>query len=200
MVEDVREGMRAVAATPVLRMLAAVEVLVALAMSIAGTSYMIFVTRDLGFEPGLLGMIFATGGIGSLVGAWFAPRMGKALGWRGAMLAGLALLAAGAFCIPLAQGATVFAAVLLVAHQVVGDGGYNVYDVHDRTQRQTAVGPELLGRVDAGIRTLGQVARLFGALGGGLLATATDTRSALVLSALIFVAAFAVVYSSGEYT
>jgi len=197
-VAEAKEGLRAIASTPVLRMLATVDVLAMLAMSIAGTSYMIFVARDLGFDTGTLGMIFATGGIGSLVGAWLAPRLGGRLGYRRAMLAGLALLAAGAFCIPLAQGATVFGAALLITHQVVGDGGYNLYDVHDRTLRQTAARPELLARVDAGIRTLGQLARLTGAIGGGLIATALGTRSALVLSAAIYVVALLVVAQSGE--
>jgi predicted MFS family arabinose efflux permease len=40
--------------------------------------------------------------------------------------------------------------------------------------------------VDAGIRTLGQVARLAGAVGGGILATAVGTRPALVLAAVLY--------------
>jgi len=197
---DVRVGVRAIAATPVLRMLAGVETLVALGMSIAGTSYMIYVARDLGFDTGILGMIFATGGIGSLAGAALAPRLGRRWGWRGAMALGLAALTLGAFCIPLAQAATVFGAILLISHQVIGDGGYAVYDVHDRTLRQTAVGPELLARVDAGIRTLGQLARLVGALGGGMLATFLGTRSALTLAAFVFGTALVVVLMSTRPT
>jgi len=200
MLADVRVGVRAIAATPVLRMLAGVETLVALGMSIAGTSYMIYVARDLGFDTGILGMIFATGGIGSLAGAALAPRLGRRWGWRGAMALGLAALTLGAFCIPLAQAATVFGAILLISHQVIGDGGYAVYDVHDRTLRQTAVGPELLARIDAGIRTLGQLARLVGALGGGMLATFLSTRSALTLAAFVFGAALVVVLMSTRPT
>jgi hypothetical protein len=105
------------------------------------------------------------------------------------MIAGLVLLAFGAFCVPLAMGATVVGAVLLIAHQVVGDGGYTVYDVHDRSLRQTAAAPELLARVDAGIRTLGQLARLAGAVGGGYLATELGTRAGLTLAAAILAAA-----------
>jgi len=197
---DVRVGSRAIAATPVLRTLAGVEMLVALGMSFAGTSYMIYVARDLGFETGILGMIFATGGIGAVAGAALAPRLGRRWGWRGAMLFGLAALTLGAFCIPLAQAATVFGAILLVSHQVIGDGGYAVYDVHDRTLRQTAVGPDLLARVDAGIRTLGHLARLAGALGGGVLASFLGTRAALTLAALFFGAALVVVLLSTRPT
>lgn len=186
---EIAQGLRTLAAAPVLRMLAAVEVLVALGMSIAGTSYMIFVARDLGFDTGSLGLIFATGGIGALAGAALAPRIGARWGWRGAMATGLVLAAGGAFCIPLAQAASIAGAVLLVAHQVIGDGGVTIYDVHDRTLRQTAVPADRLARVDAALRTLGQLARLAGATGGGLLATQLGTRPALVLSATLFAVA-----------
>jgi hypothetical protein len=64
-------GLTALAAVPTLRTLASLEVLVALGVSLAATSYMIFVTRDLGFATGVLGLIFATGGIGHcLVPPW----------------------------------------------------------------------------------------------------------------------------------
>jgi MFS family permease len=151
---DARAGIAALVAVPTLTALASIELLVALGTSLAGTSYMIFVARDLGFATGVLGLIFATGGIGSVVGAALAPRIGWRLGRGGAMLLGLSLLTFGATCIPLAPGATLVGAGLLVAHQVIGDGGYTVHDVHDRTLRQTAVAPELLARVDAGIRTV----------------------------------------------
>jgi predicted MFS family arabinose efflux permease len=186
---EIAEGLRAIARDRLLRMLAGVEMLVALGMSIAGTSYMIFAARDLGFDTGTLGLIFATGGLGALAGAAVAPRIGTGCGQRCAMILGLALFAAGNFCIPLAPGATLLGGALLVAHQVIGDGGYLIYDVHDRTLRQTAVRTDLLARVDAGIRTLGQGARLVGALGGGALATAMGTRPALVIAAALYAAA-----------
>jgi Na+/melibiose symporter-like transporter len=191
---EARAGMTALAAVPTLRTLASLEVLVALGVSLAATSYMIFVARDLGFATGVLGLIFATGGIGALLGAALAPRLGRRFSSGGAMLIGLSCLALGAFCIPLAPGATLGGAALLIAHQVIGDGGHIAYDVHDRTLRQTAVSPDLLARVDAGIRTLGQLATLLGAIGGGALATWGGARLALTLSAVLFASAAAVTY------
>jgi hypothetical protein len=73
------------------------------------------------------------------------------------MTLALALFAIGNFCIPLAPGATLLGGVLLVAHQVIGDGGYVIYDVHDRTLRQTAVRGICWRALDAGIRTLGRL-------------------------------------------
>lgn len=191
---EARSGVSALAAVPALSAIAIIEVLVALGMSLAGTSYMIFVTRDLSFDTSVLGLIFATGGIGSLAGAVLAPRLGHRFSSGGAMLLGLSLLAFGALCIPLAPGPTLAGAALLVAHQIIGDGGHTVHDVHDRTLRQTAVSPDLLARVDAGIRTVGQLATLIGAVGGGALATFFGARRALALSAALFASAAAVAY------
>jgi hypothetical protein len=61
---EVRAGLAAVAADAVLRALGVVATLVAFASSFAATTYMIYVSRDVGFSPGVLGLLFALGGIG----------------------------------------------------------------------------------------------------------------------------------------
>ncbi|MDZ7591925.1 MAG: MFS transporter, partial [Rubrivivax sp.] len=65
-------GLQAVAARPALRVLAGVEALLALGTSMAGTSCMIFVVRDLALPTGELGMVFALGGLGAVIGASLA--------------------------------------------------------------------------------------------------------------------------------
>jgi predicted MFS family arabinose efflux permease len=108
------------------------------------------------------------------------------------MAAGLALLGMATLCIPLAPGPTLVGAALLVAHQVIGDGGRTAYDIHDRTWRQTAVPPESLARADAGVRALEQAATLAGAVAGGALATVIGARMALAIAAALFLLATAV--------
>lgn len=184
-----REGWRAVVGSPTLRTLALTESLSAAAMSLAGTSYMIFVARDLGFSTGVQGLIFATGGVGALIGAALAPGLGRRFGAGRALALGLALSALGAAFAPMVAGATALGAVLLVVQQVVGDGGHCLHEVHHRTLRQLQAPPEMLARVDAGIRACGQAATLLGALGGGALATAIGARGALMLGAALLAAA-----------
>jgi len=106
-----------------------------------------------------------------------AIRLANGVGGRAAAYAATL----GTLCIPLAPGATVLGAALLVAHQIVGDGGVTLFEVHDRTLRQTVVAPELLARVDGGLRTLGRLATLVGAVAGGGLATALGARFAIGL-------------------
>lgn len=185
-IDDLRAGLAVIRTTPALRVLATLEVLLAIGGSVAATSYMIFVARDLGFGTGALGMIFAIGGLGAIAGAALAPRLARRFGCANAMTAGLILLALGALCIPLAAGATLAGAAFLVVHQLVGDGGATIFHVHDRTLRQTAVAPDLLARADGGLRMLGQLATLVGALGGGWLATGLGARFALYVVAGMF--------------
>ncbi|MCE9660613.1 MAG: MFS transporter [Burkholderiales bacterium] len=192
--DETLSGIAVIRATPQLRALATLEILLAVAGSIAGTSYMIYVARDLGFGTGTLGLIFASGGLGALAGAALAPRLGRRVGSGNAMTIGLVLGALGTLCIPLAPGATLVGAALLVAHQVVGDGGMTMFDVHDRTLRQTVVAPDMLARVDGGLRSLGRLATLVGALGGGALATAYGARLAIVVMVVLLALAAAVAH------
>ena len=176
---DVRDGLRAISARPALRALAGVEALLAMSMALTGTSYMIHVSRDIAVPTGALGMIAALGALGAVLGGSLAPWLARRLGTGRTMGLGLVALALGAACIPMAAGLGWAAMAWLVAHQIVGDAGHTVYGVHDRTLRQTAVPADLLSRVDAGIRTAGQLATLAGALVGGLLGTATSARTVL---------------------
>ncbi|MBL8362635.1 MAG: MFS transporter [Rubrivivax sp.] len=187
--QESRDGLRALLSRPALRTLAAIEACTALATSLAGTSYMIFVARDIGFEPGLLGVVFAAGGLGALIGAGAAPRLGEQLGPARALVIGLAASAAGAALVPLVPAAGALGVALLVAQQIVGDGGHTLHEVHHRTLRQTLAEPQVLARVDAGIRFSGQLATLAGAIGGGALATATGARTALAIAAAVLAAA-----------
>lgn len=189
LLDEAMAGLRVVAGHPSLRTIAGIEVLVAAGISLTGSCVMVFVTRDLGFETGPLGMIFAFGGLGAVAGGALAPWLGRRVGAGRAMAIGLALLAVGSAFTPMATQAGLLAMGLLAAQQIVGDCGHVVHEVHDRTLRQTSVPEALLARADAGIRAAGQCATLAGALVGGVIGTWVGTRSVLVLAAGLFAVA-----------
>jgi Na+/melibiose symporter-like transporter len=184
-----REGWRVLLQQPRLRALSVIEALRQFGFGLAATSYMVYVARDLALPTGWQGIVFALGSVGALAGAALAPRLGAHIGAGRTMTVGLAFTCAGAACIPLAQGAGWTAVALLIVHQVVGDGGETLHDIHDRTLRQTAVGAAWLARVDAGLRGVGQYATLAGAALGGVVGTALSARTVLVISALALGAA-----------
>lgn len=197
---DASAGLGLVARHPGLRVLAAAEVLLAAGGGLFGTCFMIFVTRDLGLATGPLGLVFAVGGLGAVLGAWVAPAAGRRWGVGAAMAAGLALMTLGNACVPLAAWAAGFtvgpaaALAMLVLHQLVGDGGQVMHDIHDRTLRQTLVAPDRLAQADAGIRLAGQLSMLAAALAGGLLGDALGARPVLGLAVALFGAAAVMVF------
>ncbi len=183
-----RQGWSTVAQYPLLRWLAAVEGLRAIGFGLIGTSYMVFVSRDLGVPTGLQGLLFALGAAGSLIGAALAPQLRAA----SALVWGLVLSVIGSLCLPLAQGAGVVTMVLIAAQQIIGDAGDTVYDVHDQSLRQSATPLDRLARVDAGIRSVGQLGTLFGAAVGGAVGTLQSPRAALLCGACAMAAALGV--------
>ncbi len=145
--------------------------------------FLLFAVRDLGFDPGVLGMIFAAGGVSSLLGALVAGRAARRLGAGPAMVAGVLLMGVSMLFVPVARGATVVAAMLLLAQQLVGDGAFTVYEIQQVSLRQAVTEDRLLGRVNASIRFAGLGAMLVGALIGGLLGETIGLRATLVVGA-----------------
>ncbi|HQR21638.1 MAG TPA: MFS transporter [Burkholderiaceae bacterium] len=192
LVAEVRTGLRATAADPVLRGLAVVATLTAFAMSFAATTYMIYVSRDVGFSTGALGVLFALGGIGSLAASWLTARSAPQVDPRAWLIGSLAVWAVGSAAAPLAIEATWVGIALIASQQIIGDAGGMGYHIADRTLRQTHAAPELLARVDASVRTLGYAATLVGALVSGALAEIFGARALLFASsALLGMAAIA---------
>jgi MFS family permease len=189
---EVGVGLRATAADPVLRGLAIVATLTAFATSFAATTYMIYVARDIGLSTGVLGILFALGGLGSLAGSWLTARYADRIDVRLWLVGSLILWAVGSVATPLATGATLAGMALIAMQQIVGDAGGMSYYIADRTLRQTYAEPQLLARVDASVRTLGYSATLIGALVSGVLAEHFGARALLFTSScLIAIAAIA---------
>jgi hypothetical protein len=123
------------------------------------------------------------GGLTSLFGALAADRCRRFFGWGGSMVLGLALGGAGVLLVAAAPHASLFAAALLIAQQVISDPGWTVYEINQMSLRQ-AIAPEgLLGRVNAGIRFAGLLAVLAGSLFAAILAEAAGARLVLVFGA-----------------
>ena len=180
---EIADGLRATWADPTLRSLAGANVLLALGYRITGTVFLLFVNRELGFGPGVLGVIFAVGGATSLLGAVAVGRVTTVLGVGPAMVLGLALTAVGQGMIVPATGATLTVVALLVAQQLVADPAATVYDVVQTSVRQAVTPERLLGRVNASLRVLETGAMLLGALAGGLLGDRIGLRPTLALGA-----------------
>jgi predicted MFS family arabinose efflux permease len=193
---EIADGLRFLLSDPVLRSLAATTITVDLAFRLIGTIFLLYTARDLGFEAGILGMIFAVGGISSLLGAVIAPLISPRLGIGRAMIVGLALVGVALLLPPLAPAASVVGALLLITQQLVGDGAYTVWEINQTTLIQRTAPADALGRVNAGIRFGSGVAVLLGALLSGALGETIGLRATLLLGACTLFAAAALLLLS----
>jgi MFS family permease len=178
---EAREGIRAILDNRFLRATIVSECLNHLAFGMFGAVFGLYVIRVLDFEPGVLGMIYAVGGLSSLIGAIFAARAASRLGIGPAMVGGLAFIGASMLLVPLAPEAAILAAVFLVAQQL-GDGGFIVYSVNEVSLRQMITPERLLGRVNSAFELCAHGVLLLGILAGGALGETLGLRGTLAIA------------------
>ena len=180
---EIAEGLREVLRNPLLRATAVCTVILDLSGGVYGTLVVLYMSRGLGFEPGILGMIWAVGGISSFLGAVAAARTTRRFGIGPAMVVGLLLMGISQLFIPLAEGATLVAALLLIAQQLTGDGAFTIYEINQVSLSQSVAPERLLGRVNASMQFIGLGATFVGSLLGGVLGETIGVRTTLVLGA-----------------
>lgn len=180
-------GLRAIRGDPQLRALAWVGAAGVLANELLGVVYMLFVRRELDFEPGTLGMLFAVGSLASLASSFLAVRVGRALGPRGAMALSLAGAALAVGALALAPGPTWLGAALIAVQQL-GDAGFVVFEIHALSLRQGAAPAALQGRIHGSFSFLSSWAMLAGAGLGGLLGDALGPRLTIAVASGLFLA------------
>ncbi|MBA2554207.1 MAG: MFS transporter [Geodermatophilaceae bacterium] len=191
---EIAEGVRFVAGHPLLRRIAACTSLFNLFSSLSAPLLILFMVRDLEFEPGLIGLVFSAGAVGGLVGAVAATPLAKWVGEGRVIPLGAFLAVPFTFLYPLAAFGP--AVPLLIA------GGFGlsfavvVYNVAQVSFRQRMCPPHLLGRMNATIRFLVWGTMPFGAFAGGVIGQQFSVVTALWVAAVgSFLASLPVILS-----
>ncbi len=183
MLAELTAGFRHLAGDPLLRPLALRTAGFSLSMGTFAALYVLYAISVLRLRPAVLGLVIAVGGVSAFAGALIAQRLGRRFPLGGILIACAAGHGATALLVPLARPPAAAAALLLGASQL-GDLAYSVYAIHELTLRQSIVPGALLGRVNAAMQMLFRGLLPIGSLAGGILASATSVRFALLLSAL----------------
>ncbi len=196
---EILDGARCIAEDSRLLAIASSAAVGAIAQGIFSTVYALYFINDLGFKPGPLGMIYATGGAASFVGAALTTRTTEKLGIGRAMGLGLAAMGLGFGLLTFAHGPGLISVTLLVGQQLIGDSFGTIYFVTQLSLIQKIAPPRMLGRVVAGVRFLGLGAGLIGALLGAFMGNLIGLRYAIAFGALLlFIAATIIVMSEVE--
>jgi MFS family permease len=146
---EIVEGLQLVRRHGVLRAMALRSVISHVAGSFYAVLYTIYLIRELHLSPFLLGVVVSAGGVGSLVGSFFAAGVIRRLGLGPALIwAAIGASILGVLT-PLAQGPLALATFMVLVPQLVGDGLQTVSGVAEISLIQGLIPDRILGRVNA---------------------------------------------------
>jgi MFS family permease len=146
---DIVEALQLIRRHPVLVPLTLRSVIAHVAGSFYGVLYVIYLINDLQLTPFLLGVVVSAGGVGSLVGSFFASRaigrfgLGPTLIWAAVGAAAVGVLT------PLAGGSLLLATLMVLIPQLFGDGLQTIEGVAELSLIQGVIPDRILGRVNA---------------------------------------------------
>jgi MFS family permease len=180
---DTLEGLRFVRRNAVLVGLGGSLFLMSCSMQIVGTVYLLFVNQELGFNPGVLGLIFATGGLFSLFASLSAGRLMLKVGIGPLLVVSVLCVAAGQSLITVASAATAFAVGLMLLQQAM-DFPWSIYEITQVSVRQSVTPDEWQGRMNGSFHMLEFGGYLLGALVGAWLGQALGLRATILAGAI----------------
>ena len=144
----------------------------------------LFMSKELGLSPGLIGVVFSAGAVGALLGAIVAPIAGRRFGMGPTVVAGAVLFPAPLIGFALAGGTEWLVVAILIAAEALSSIGVMLYDVNLNSLNLLATPWHLRGRQSGAARVVNYGVRPIGALAGGLLAEAIGLRGALLIGAI----------------
>jgi len=181
LVEGIAQGLRFVFGNALLRAIAATTATSNFFSGIAAAVEIVFLVRQVHASPGVIGLLFALGGVGGVAGAFSAGPIARRVGGARATIIGIAG-SVGALLIPLTMpgaGLLYFGAGLLMV-----SFSATVYNVNQVSFRQRLCPDRLLGRMNATMRFVVWGVLPIGALIGGIMGAVFGLRTTLLIGAL----------------
>ena len=183
--QEARAGIGYVVTNRYLRSIAACTGTANLFGNISGAVLILYLVREdigLGLDAGMIGIIFALGNLGVILGALTGGRVAKAIGIGWTIVLSAALSGFAAFAVPLAPRDDPFL-VLVIGGLFLGYGVV-VYNVNQVGLRQAITPDRMMGRMNATMRLIVWGTIPIGALIGGILGTVFGLVPALWVAAV----------------
>jgi len=179
---SIREGLAYVVGHRLLRHIAACTGVGNLFNAMSFAVLMLYLVRELGLTPGIIGLVVGIGSIGFLIGALLPERVQRRIGLGrtivlSALVDGLAL-----FLIPLAPASAPLP--FLVVSTLLTGIGQVVYNVSQVSLRQAITPDNMLGRMNATMRFVVWGTMPIGAVIGGILGSTIGLRETLFVGAI----------------
>ena len=179
--KEMTEGIQVVRGHTLLRVIAGSTAGRGLGRGMIGTVILLFAIRELGFQTGVLTMIFALGGGSAAIGAVVASRVTVRYGMGKTLVYGFVVVAISGLFIPMAQGPLIIAGAMLAAEQLIGGAPGVISDINERTLIQGYTPDQWLGRVNSAMRFIESGSTLIGSLLAGVLGGAIGLRFTILI-------------------
>jgi predicted MFS family arabinose efflux permease len=180
---EMREGLRHVAHTPILRSLAGATGCGNIFDNARAAVLVLYMHDDLGLGAGAIGLVYAAGSVGYFFGAFLPAWAARRFGLGRTIVGAMGVIVLGELVFPISTLARPLAVPLLVIALFIVGFAAPAYDVNQFSLRQAITPDALLGRTNASMRVLIRGAVPIGALLGGLIGEAFGLRAVLVFGA-----------------
>jgi MFS family permease len=180
---EIKEGLAFVFGNPNLRAQAGCTATSNFFFSLGFAVYLVFLVRELGLSPGVIGLVFSIGAAGSLVAAFTAMRVSRRFG-IGPTTIGVTLLSAPTTLAVAFAPEGNAALPVLIASQLVLGFALVTYNIVQVSYRQAICPARLQGRMNSAMRFIVWGTIPLGTLAGGALATAIGLRETIAIGAL----------------
>ncbi len=184
---ELREGARYVRHHLVLGPIALSEVIAGVGGGIVGSVVIVHVTKTLGYDTGPQGIVYAIGGVGSLVAAAVAPRVLARIGLQRSIVVALVAAAPAMSLMAFAPGPSLLGYAMLVGQQLIADPVGTVSIVAYGTVVAAGSPEEMRGRVESTVGVVGTLGLAAGFVIGGALGeqAVLGTRLTLFLGGVV---------------
>jgi predicted MFS family arabinose efflux permease len=178
-------GLRIVTRHPILRALMATTATHRFFGSFIGTIYWLFLVRDLGLPPAIVGVSIGIGGVGAFLGTLVAEPFTRRFGVGRTIIGSLIIvpLWSGLLLLPLTTWSVSMVSGIFFVMQLMGDIFWSVFFINVVSLRQGIIPAHILGRASASLDFVGEGAGPIGALVAGVVATAIGARATWLIGA-----------------
>jgi MFS family permease len=190
---QISDGLRLVAATPILRALVACGSVHNFFSRMIDALVVLYAVDELGLGPAEIGLVFAAGGPGAFVGALTVERLGRRLGVGRLILSSQVVTGIARLLIPAAAlaGSGAGAVAVMAASAFVLGLVRTTFNISQVSLRVAITEDRMHGRINATMRFIMWGVTPFGALAGGLLAaTGLGLKGTLVVAGVGVLLAF----------
>ena len=154
--------------------------LIGVSDGVFGSMVTLFAINTIGFGPGVVGSIYAIGGVSAFVGALVARRATRRFGLGRSMALSILWVGFVTLLIPLAHGPLWIASIFFIVPQLLGDGVWTIHEISELSLRQAVTPDAMRGRVNSAFSVGTLTAALLGAVVAGAIAESIGIRWSLV--------------------